>query len=127
VKELIEQFFAIAFLVVGVSHALQPGRWSVFFQELRKTGHAGFVIALFTLPSGLVIVLGHNEWSGVPVILTVAGWGMTLKSVVYLLAPEKAERVIPDEGPGVRKFVAVGIAIAVAGALLAWHAFLRGS
>jgi len=62
---LIERFFAIAFLVIGASHALQPRRWSVFFQELRKTGHAGFVIALFTLPSGLVIVLGHNEWRGV--------------------------------------------------------------
>src|SRR5438067_3196630 len=91
----LEQIFGPAFLIFGVSHFLYPQRWAELFAEMKKTRFAGFVIAMYTLPSGLVLIVGHNRWElDWPVFLTVMGWAMTFKSALYVLFPQAAELVI---------------------------------
>ncbi len=70
---LAEQYFAIALIIVGLSHAVQPKLCLEFFSALDRTGFAGLIVALYSLPQGMFLLVVHNEWSWTPpVILTVA-------------------------------------------------------
>lgn len=78
----------ICFFVTGVSHVVQPRVWARFFMDLHDKGEVGsFLNALLHFPLGVVIVSFHNVWSGLPVILTLIGWGLVLKSFIYLVFP----------------------------------------
>ena len=74
---LIERWFAIGFLVFGLSHLLYPAKWAAVFLPLRDRDTGGLFVATFTLPLGLIVVLAHNIWVwGLPVIVTLIGWAM---------------------------------------------------
>lgn len=123
---MLERFFAIAFLAVALSHIVQPRMWADFFAALRKTGYAGLAIAMFTLPQGLAIVVWHNVWVwDLPVLLTVAGWGMTLKSVNYMLNPKFADRMIEGPGASPRGYIAGGFILLILGGALGYQGFFR--
>ena len=84
ITTFVARFFSVSLLVVGLSHAVQPKLWRDFFLMLKGTGVAGIIIAMFTFPVGLMIVVGHNVWVfDAPVIITISGWGMTIKSLIY--------------------------------------------
>lgn len=122
---IIERIFAPGRLVAGVSHALYPQLWTDFFVELRKTRFAGLVIAISTLPFGLAVVVMHNRWTwDLSLIVTVMGWAMLFKSVVYFLIPTVANRVISG---GVereyRAFRVTGLIMVILGGLATWQAF----
>jgi len=126
VAELIERYFALALIVFGVSHLLQPARCVSFFDELRKTRHAGFVIGMYTLPFGLLLVIGHNHWEfGWPLVVTIGGWMMTVKSVVYFWLPQVADRVLGQTGNRMRGMRAAGAVLLVLGVGLSWHVFTQ--
>src|SRR5262245_4110813 len=92
---LIERWFAVGWLAFGLSHLLYPGKWAGLFLPLREREAGGFLLALFNMPLGLMVVLGHNVWVwGIPVVVTLAGWVMILKSVVYLLFPRALFRAV---------------------------------
>ena len=62
---------------------------SEFFQKLHSMGHAGaFANGMITLLMGSWIVSFHNIWTGVPVILTLIGWGYILKSAAIFVYPQ---------------------------------------
>lgn len=122
----IERYFAITLLAVGLSHMALARQWRDFFLLLKGTGVAGIIIAMYTFPLGLFIVLGHNIWVfDLPVIVTVCGWGMTIKSASYALIPGQAERVIPSGANAHRKYFAGGFGALAIGALLLYHSFFR--
>jgi hypothetical protein len=86
---------AICFFVVGVSHIVQPRAWAEFFVGLHARGRVGSLLnALLHFPLGVVIVSFHNVWSGLPVVLTLVGWGLVLKSLVYFVFPGHGARVL---------------------------------
>lgn len=122
----IERYFAISLLAVGLSHIALAREWRDFFLLLKGTGVAGIIIAMYTFPLGLLIVLGHNIWVlDLPVIVTVCGWGMTLKSASYALVPGQAERMIPSGANAHLKYRAGGFVALAIGALLLYHSFFR--
>ena len=91
----IQLLCAVSFLIVGLSHVLQPIAWARFFVDLRELGTTGiFATALVGLPVGVLIVAFHNVWSGPPVVLTVIGWGYTAKAAAYLIAPALGEKTL---------------------------------
>lgn len=78
----------ICLFVIGVSHIVQPHVWAQFFIDMHSKGKVGsFLNALLHFPMGVVIVAFHNVWSGLPVVLTLIGWGLVLKSLIYFVAP----------------------------------------
>ncbi len=122
---ILQRVLAPIFLIVGVSHVLHPYRWADFFMRLKQTGQAAFVIAILTMPLGMLIVVGHNRWEwDWPLFLTLAGWGMTVKSAVYLLWPQLTEWVI-RKGCEERSngFRVAGLLMAFFGGVLSWKAF----
>ena len=123
---LIERWFAIGWLVFGLSHLLYPGKWAALFLPLRERESGALLVATFNLPLGLAIVLAHNVWVwGIPVIVTLAGWVMVVKSVGYLIFPRALSVVMPTGERMERGFRIAGAVVIILGAWLAYDSFYR--
>lgn len=91
----IEKLVAICLLVIGLSHIFQPRAWVKFFIMLREKGEVGSVLnGLPHFPLGALIVSFHNVWHGIPLIVTIMGWSLVIKSLIYLTYPKHGMRVL---------------------------------
>jgi hypothetical protein len=91
----VEVLAVILFGMLGLSHILQPRAWAEFFILLRGKREAGaFVDGFLNLPLGGVIVGFHNSWSGIPLVLTLVGWALLVKSLIRFCAPKQALRMM---------------------------------
>ncbi len=91
----VEVLAIILFGVWGFSHILQHKTWAESFILLRGKGEAGaFVDGFLNLPFGGLIVAFHNTWSGIPVLLTLVGWGLVIKGLIRFCAPKLGLRII---------------------------------
>src|SRR3954447_23050717 len=91
----VEILAIILFGVIGLSHILQPKAWAEFFILLRGKREAGaFMDGFLNLPLGAFIVGFHNIWSGIPVVLTLLGWGFLIKGSIRFCAPKHALRMM---------------------------------
>ena len=123
---LIERWFAIGFLVFGLSHVLHPAKWAAVFLPLRVSDTGGLLLATFTLPLGLLVVLAHNIWVwSLPVIVTLMGWAMIVKSLFYLFVPRALLLVMRDSQRMQRAFSIAGVAMILLGALLVYDSFYK--
>jgi len=122
---LIERIVAPCFLLMGLSHLIQPRMWVRFFELVRQSGAAGAIIGLYTLPFGLLLIVGHNVWVfDWPVFLTVAGWGMTIKSAIYLLVPGAADRALASNAARSEwSYRLVGALAVACGGIITWQAW----
>jgi hypothetical protein len=121
--ELIAKVYSAGFLLVGLSHLAHPRLWADLFAGAVRSRHAAFLIGTLTLPAGLLIVVGHNVWvPGPRTLITLAGWGMTLKAATYLLFPRSADRLV-TAGATPRHFAAAGAVMSVLGVLLVVDSF----
>ena len=119
-EQAIEAFAALYLLGIGLSHVVQPHVWVEFFVWMRDRGRAGmFVEGLLSLGFGALVVGFHNVWSGLPVVLTLIGWGQLLKGLVRLVAPQFSlrlyQRITPERAWQFR--VAGVVALALSGLL----------
>jgi 1,4-dihydroxy-2-naphthoate octaprenyltransferase len=50
------------------------------------------IFAIIALAAGLAIVLAHNIWSGgaLPILVTLIGWVMLIRGVLFLFLPPQA-------------------------------------
>ena len=91
----IEKLVAICFLVTGLSHIFQPRAWVKFFIMLREKDEVGSMLnGLLHFPLGALIVSFHNVWHGIPLVVTIMGWGLLIKSLIYLTYPKHGMRVL---------------------------------
>jgi hypothetical protein len=99
----IERMVGISFLVVGLSHLLQPRGWSEFFMQLRAKGAPGaFVNGMMSLSFGSIIVGFHGtQFTGWSALVTVIGWAQVLKGAIHMCFPAYGLRsmamVTPDK------------------------------
>jgi hypothetical protein len=85
----VEVLTMVLFGVIGLSHVLQPKAWAEFFILLRGKGEAGvFVDGFLNLQLAGLIIGFHNVWSGLPVVLTLVGWCLLIKSLVRFCLPK---------------------------------------
>ena len=74
---------------------MQPRAWAEFFIMLREKEKVGSILAgLLHFPLGAVIVAFHNVWHGIPMVVTIMGWGLLLKSLLYLVYPKHGMRML---------------------------------
>ena len=91
----VEVLAIIWFGVLGLSHLLRPKAWVEFYILLRGKGEAGaFVDGLLQLPLAGVIIGFHNVWSGIPVVLTLVGWALLIKSLLRFCLPKQGLRMM---------------------------------
>ena len=87
-EEKIRIFCIASFVIIGLSHILQPKAWIAFFKLLIKQHHAGaFINGFITLPMAALIISFHNIWTGIPVLLTVMGWAYIVKATIAFCFP----------------------------------------
>ena len=90
-----EKLAAICILITGLSHIAQPRMWAEFFIMLREKERVGSIlVGLLHFPLGVTIVSFHNVWHGVPMVVTIMGWGLLLKSLLYLVYPKHGMRML---------------------------------
>ncbi|MBC7776214.1 MAG: hypothetical protein H7246_12330 [Phycisphaerae bacterium] len=123
-EQAIQIFGIIQFIVIGLSHIFAPKVWAEFFIMLRNKGHAGvFVVGFISLTFGAIVVSFHNIWSGIPVVLTVVGWGQLIKAFIYFTFPQfgmkSLARVSVERAH--RLFVWPGIVFLLLAAMLLYH------
>ncbi len=93
-QRAIEVFAALYFLIIGLSHVFQPHAWVDYFIRLRDQGRSGmFTEGFLALSFGALIVAFHNVWSGLPLVLTLIGWGQVVKGTVRFVAPQLSLRL----------------------------------
>ena len=124
----VEMLAAVCFFVTGVSHVAQPRAWAEFFIEMRGRGEVGsFQNALLHFPLGAVIVSFHNVWTGLPMILTLVGWGLVFKCLLYFTFPKYGLKrglgLVSQEKSG--GFVVAGVFAIALGGLFAYLALRR--
>ena len=91
----VEKLAIISFFLIGVSHIFQPKVWVNFFIGIREKGTTGaFVIAFIHFPLGALIVAFHNIWRGIPLILTLLGYGLLVKGFIYFVFPKFGLRTL---------------------------------
>jgi len=99
-QQAIQVFAAISFLVIGLSHLIQPKAWVAFFQALAARGTTGvFLEGFILLNFGAIIVAFHNVWDGPELVLTLIGWSQVLKGAGRFLAPQVGLRVMQRASP----------------------------
>ena len=87
----IQKLAIVFFFVTGISHIVQPRAWVRFFIMIREKGESGSLINAFIhIPVGALIIAFHNVWHGIPIILTLIGYGLVLKSFIYFVFPGRA-------------------------------------
>jgi hypothetical protein len=79
-------------LVFSLAMLLQRGAIESALYALVADRAALLVVTMIGLVGGLAMALGHNIWSGgpVPVIVTVIGWWLLIKTAVLLFLPTEA-------------------------------------
>ncbi len=110
--------FSFMFFLIGVSHVVAPKPWTDFFRDLAKQSYCGLVIAMYSLPVGLVILSYHNNWElGFPLFITLAGWFMIIKSILYLMFPDLPAQKFIRKAHFTRQIQAIGFAMMLLGGL----------
>ena len=120
---LVEKIVAAVFLIIGVSHIVQPRVWSEFFIHFRNNGKAGVLqIGLLHLPLALLIVVLHNVWHGPAIVVTLIGWAQLLKAMIYLFWPAAGLRMLGTVSiENSWRFVVAGVfSILLGAAILLW-------
>jgi len=94
-EQATQVFAAVSFLVIGLSHLVQPKAWVAYFQNLAAQGTSGaFAEGFLCLSFGGIIVGFHNVWRGPALLLTLIGWAQVAKGLGRFVAPELAVRVM---------------------------------
>ena len=92
---VIQKMAAISFLIIGLSHVIQHRAWADFFLHWKEKGEVGvFYTAFLHFAFGALIVSAHNVWSGIPIVLTLMGWGWVVKGAIYFLYPKQGLRML---------------------------------
>lgn len=90
-----QTFAAVSFLVIGLSHLVQPKAWVTYFQELAAQGTTGaFTEGFLYLSFGAIVVAFHNVWHGPELLLTLIGWAHVVKGSIRFVVPQVALRVM---------------------------------
>lgn len=122
-ERAIQIYAVVNFVVIGISHTVQPRAWVDFFSAIRERGEAGvFAVAFLSLSFGSLIVAFHNVWSGIPLVLTLVGWAQVVKALIYFAFPAFGLRKLQipsQERPGL--FVIPGLLFLALATLLGYH------
>ena len=90
---------------------------------LLERGHAGvFVTAFLSLWFGSIVVAFHNVWTGIPIVLTLIGWGQVIKAFIYFVFPSVGLRKLQmPSHERAHQFIYPGVLFLGLAGLLGYH------
>src|SRR6187551_3192887 len=91
----IEKLVAFCCVVIGLSHIFQARSWAQLFIQWRERGDVGALYSgLLHFQMGALVVSFHNLWQGIPILVTLLGWGWTIKGALYLIYPKAPMKML---------------------------------
>ncbi|MDJ0507758.1 MAG: hypothetical protein QNJ64_00650 [Crocosphaera sp.] len=122
---VIEQVFATFLIITGLSYLFQSAVWRDLIQELLSNKSWLMMWSLLFLPWGLIVVFIHNIWvANWTVVITVLGWLITVKCVLYLLFPDWANFVKHWSDDFLQRYIKIAGALdALLGVILLFLSF----
>lgn len=70
----------------------------------------------------------HDLWHGIPMLVTLLGWGWTVKGALYLIRPKIALKMLARVSvERAHEFVIAGVVLVELGALIAVSLAQRGA
>ena len=125
----IERLVALCCIVIGLSHLVQPRAWAELFIAWREKGDVGvFYTAMLHFSFGALIVAFHNVWHGLPIIVTLLGWGWTIKGTLYLTYPKHGRRMLARVSlDRAWEFAVAGAVLIVIGGVITYSLVGRGA
>ena len=125
----IERLVALCCLVIGLSHVVQPRAWVQLFVDWRGKGNVGvFYTGLLHFTLGALVVAFHNVWHGIPLLVTLLGWGWTLKGLVYLTYPKHGMKMLARVSVDrAHEFVIAGAVLVAVAVLVGYSLATRGA
>ena len=68
-----------------------PGWFFIMLREKKDVAASSWIRSF---PLGAFIVAFHNVWHGIPMIVTIMGWGLVIKSTLYFVYPRHGIRML---------------------------------
>ncbi len=124
----VERLVALCCFVIGLSHIVQPRAWAGLFINWREKGVLGvFYTGLLHFALGAIIVAFHNVWRGIPMIVTLLGWGWTIKGLLHLTYPSHGLRMLNRVSVERSwEFSVAGVVLLLVAAVITWSLDHRG-
>ena len=111
-------------LLVGLSVLLHAKAWQRLFDKWQKDHFSLFPLMILTTILGLVVISMYNVWEwNVWILVTLVGWAMLLKGVIYLLLPGSTLKEALSLGKNLGILYFGGLVWAVIGAALGYYAY----
>ncbi|MGB5770536.1 MAG: hypothetical protein WBM32_11815 [Crocosphaera sp.] len=122
---IIERVFASFLILTGLSYLFQSLVWKDLVKELFTKPTWLMLWSILFLPWGLIVVFGHNLWvANWTVLITVFGWFVTIKCVLYLLYPNWANFVKNWSDEFLQRYIQIaGVFEAILGGVLFFLSF----
>ena len=122
----VEILAIVLFGVIGLSHVVQPRAWVDYFTFIRGKRETGaFIDGFLHLPFAALIIGFHNVWSGIPVVLTVLGWLLLIKSILRFCLPAQALRMMARVSvERAWEFQVAGVVLLLLGGLLGYGVYV---
>lgn len=113
-----------ALLLMGLSILLHAKAWQRLFDKWQKDHLSLFPIMLLITLLGLMVISMYNVWEfNVWLLVTLLGWGMLVKGVVFFLIPGSALKGAVGLGKNLGVLYFGGLVHTVVGAALGYYAY----
>ncbi|MBI2634520.1 hypothetical protein HYW82_02525 [Candidatus Peregrinibacteria bacterium] len=123
--ESIGALFGPIYLVLGLSLLIYAGPWKNLIGGWRKDHLGLFTLMFVDLILGLFLITQHNVWAWNGwVFITLAGWCMLVKSVIYFLLPGSVIKSLLKLGENTALIYISGVAATVVGAFYTYWLYL---
>lgn len=122
--EIVAAVFSWFIFILGLSYLLQAEHWVRMAEFASDRPHRYFPMLALMLLLGLTVVLTHNIWVwDWPVLITIFGWMVLSKAVLYLLATSVMSKIATTfmRGPLTGWIRGTGLVLAVLGAILVYQ------
>lgn len=121
--EIVAAVFSWFIFILGLSYTLQADNWVRMTEYAPDQPHRYYPMLLLMVLLGLTVVLVHNIWVwDWPVLITIFGWMVLSKAVLYLLATSVMSKIATTfmRGSLTGWVRGTGLVLAVLGAILVY-------
>lgn len=93
ITSLFAQIWGPVILAVGLGIFVSRPFYLKIYRDLEKDALAVFIFGMGAMTIGIVHVLLHNVWGSLPeIVVSVLGWGLLLKGILFTIAPALVDR-----------------------------------
>ena len=115
-------YFGWFYLVLGLSYCLKANDWLALVRQMMEDQKLLQVWWIIFLGAGLWIIAIHNVWVWQwHVAVTILGWSLAIKSVIYMLYPQAINRFAGLSDAAMLAWIrGAGLVTALVGLILIW-------